>query len=311
MRKKLKNIFVLFFALLTVQNFAFSDEMEFAQIGDVHYTLQNTELDRYLYFLSLSLKKTDPDFAVFLGDNVDKSREEDVIGFMRAVYAIKTPYYIVLGKNDAHKLSGIDKELYLDIVTAFNRNQEDGKTYYYFKPNSDIICAVLDDTPDFARSTHGEITDEQVEWLDKLLTKYSKKLFICLFIFITLFYLIINLFNLQLFGIFIQRRLLMKTKYQRMTKKEKKQLKKDIMNSKDKDVLKKLKLSFIFATLGLFCSIYLLIDSYINNRNVIYYVYSISLIIVVVIFLIIYYKNYQRILNNYALKQGNKKKKNK
>ena len=178
MRKIIKNTLISCFIFMMMQSFAFSEEFEFAQISDVHYTLQNNEMDKYLYFLSLSLKKTNPDFVVFLGDNVDKSQEEDVIGFMNAVYPIKIPYYIVLGKSDAHKLRGIDKELYLDIVSAFNHNQENAKNYYYFKPNSDIICVVLDDTPDFAMSQHGEINDEQVEWLDKLLTKYPKKIFL-------------------------------------------------------------------------------------------------------------------------------------
>ena len=155
-----------------------ADVLEFAQVSDVHYTYENSALDRYLYFLSLSLKKQNPDFVVFLGDNVDKSREEDVIGFMRDIHSIRTPYYIVLGKNDAHKLSGIEKDTYLDIVTTFNRNQHEKDKYYYFKPNSKFICVVLDDNPDFAPSKHGEIPDEQIEWLDKLLTKYPNKLFL-------------------------------------------------------------------------------------------------------------------------------------
>lgn len=177
MHKMSKKFFLSFLALLSMQGFCYADVLEFAQISDVHYTMDNHNLDKYLYFLSLSLRKKNTDFAVFLGDNVDKSREEDVISFMRAIHSIKTPYYIVLGNNDAHRLSGIEKEIYLDIVSAFNRNQ-DNKKYYYFKPNSDFICVVLDDTPDFAPSNHGEITDEQIAWLDNLLTKHPKKLFL-------------------------------------------------------------------------------------------------------------------------------------
>ena len=173
-----KKILLFFFAFLIMQSIACADVLEFAQISDVHYSLENKNMDKYLYFLSLSLKKRNMDFAVFLGDNVDKSREEDVIAFMRAIHPIKIPYYVVLGKSDAHKLSGIEKETYIDIVTTFNRNQEDGLKYYYFKPNSDFICVVLDDNPDFAPSKHGEITEEQLIWLEKLLIKYPKKLFI-------------------------------------------------------------------------------------------------------------------------------------
>ncbi len=178
MHKISKKIIFLFIAFIFIQGISFAEILEFAQISDVHYTLENKSMDKYLYFLSLSLKKRNPDFAIFLGDNVDKSREEDVIGFMRAIHPIKIPYYVVLGKNDAHKLSGIEKETYLDIVTTFNNNQESGLKYYYFKPNNDIICVVLDDNPDFAPSKHGQITDEQIIWLEKLLLKYPKKLFL-------------------------------------------------------------------------------------------------------------------------------------
>ena len=178
MHRLIKNIFIVLFALLTLNNISYSEVLEFAQVSDVHYTLNNTTMDRYLYFLTLSLKKTNPDFVVFLGDNVDKSREENVIGFMRDIHSIRIPYYIVLGKNDAHKLSGIEKDVYLDIVTTFNKNQKEKAKYYYFKPNSKFICVVLDDNPDFAQSKHGEITDEQIEWLDKLLTKHPNKLFL-------------------------------------------------------------------------------------------------------------------------------------
>ncbi len=178
MHKTIKSLLITLTAFLLMHNCSFADVLEFAQVSDTHYTLENKVLDRYLYFLSLSLKKTNPDFVVFLGDNVDRSREEDVIGFMRAIHNINTPYYIVLGKTDAHKLSGIEKDVYLDIVTTFNRNQKDHEKYYYFKPNSKFICVVLDDTSDFAPSKHGEISDEQIDWLDKLLTKYPNKLFL-------------------------------------------------------------------------------------------------------------------------------------
>lgn len=178
MHRFIKLFLISIFAILFMQNISFAEVLEFAQVSDVHYTLDNKVLDRYLYFLSLSLKKTNPDFVVFLGDNVDKSREEDVIGFMRGIHNIRIPYYIVLGKNDAHKLSGIEKDVYLDIVTTFNRNQREKEKYYYFKPNSKFICVVLDDSSDFAPSKHGEIPDEQIAWLDALLTKYPNKLFI-------------------------------------------------------------------------------------------------------------------------------------
>lgn len=179
---KLKiNIFSIFAFLLVLfcSNMSvYAEEMTFAQVSDVHYSLNDTYINKFLYFLSSSIRKKNPDFLVFLGDNVNKSREEDVIGFMRSVYSIKTPYYIVFGHTDTHKLSGLEKSEYLDIVTTFNQNQKDNQFYYYFKPNKHFICVVLDASSDFAKSKHGEISDEQIEWLDKLLTKNPKKMFI-------------------------------------------------------------------------------------------------------------------------------------
>ena len=178
MHKSLLRLFYSSLAILIMQVNCFADVIEFAQVSDVHYTLENSELEKHLYFLSLSLRKKQPDFIVFLGDNVDKSKEENVIGFMRTIHTLRDPYYLVLGKKDAHSLNGIEKEVFWDIVTTFNRNQNNSKNYYYFKPNSDIVCAVLDDSSNFAPTNHGEVPDEQLKWLENLLLKYPKRLFI-------------------------------------------------------------------------------------------------------------------------------------
>ena len=173
-----RRISISLLALLLMQVHSFAKEIEFAQVSDIHYTLKNSTLDKYLYFLSLSISKKQPKFVMFLGDNVEKSQEENVIGFMRMIHSIREPYYLVLGNKDAHSLNGIDKEVYLDIVTTFNRNQENDKSFYYFRPNKDVVCVVLDDSSNFAMSSHGEIPDEQLIWLEKLLKKNSKKLFL-------------------------------------------------------------------------------------------------------------------------------------
>lgn len=178
MRKLIRNTLLGLFAFMLMQGVSCADILEFAQVGDVHYTLNDTEKEKYLHFLSMSFRKKYPDFVVFLGDNVDKSNEENVIGFMRAIHSIRQPYYLLFGDKDAHTLGGLEKKTYLDIVSTFNRNQDDDKKYYYFKPNKDFICVVLDNTPDFAPSKHGEISDEQLAWLEKLLIKYPKRMFI-------------------------------------------------------------------------------------------------------------------------------------
>ena len=177
MNRFIARLFLVLGAFLLMQ-YSYAQTLEFAQVGDVHYTLNNEDLDKNLYFLALSIKKKSPEFVVFLGDNVNRSREEDVIGFMRNIYPIRKPCYLAFGDTDAHSFAGLEKLNYLDIVTAFNKNQDEKKNYYYFKPNSDFICVVLDDTSEFAQSKHGEIPQQQLDWLEGLLVKYPRKLFI-------------------------------------------------------------------------------------------------------------------------------------
>ncbi len=177
MRKRIFE-FVLLLLCFCFSPAGFAETLQFAQVSDIHYSNENEYLSKYLYFLSLSLKKENPEFVVFLGDNVDKSREIDVIKLMQALHPVKIPYYIALGKNDAHQLRGLEKETYLEIVSAFNKRQQKNKSYYFFKPNKDFICVVLDDNPNFAPSKHGEITDEQFIWLENLLIKNPKKYFL-------------------------------------------------------------------------------------------------------------------------------------
>ena len=98
-----------------MQSISSADILEFAQVGDVHYSLNDTYKEKYLHFLSLSLRKKYPDFVMFLGDNVDKSNEENVIGFMRSIHSIRQPYYLLFGDKDAYSLGGVEKETYLDL----------------------------------------------------------------------------------------------------------------------------------------------------------------------------------------------------
>ena len=76
MCKIIRKLTLLFCSLLILQSASFAEVLEFAQVADVHYTLNDSYKEKYLHFLSLSLKKKYPDFVVFLGDNVAKSNEE-------------------------------------------------------------------------------------------------------------------------------------------------------------------------------------------------------------------------------------------
>ena len=156
----------------------------FAQLTDIHYSQdgstnssRNVSVSKkHLYFAVMSLNKKKPAFTVFLGDQIDKSNEDNIKEFMSYTSKLKMPYYFVLGNHDAHKMSGITKDKYLEIVSNKNPYQPALKKNYVFKPNKDIVCIVLDGSANLVPSAHGYYSPEQIAWIDKQLTLNKRKL---------------------------------------------------------------------------------------------------------------------------------------
>lgn len=180
----LKRFFVLCCFLLLLMPVSYSKTITFAQLTDIHFSpdgstnsSRNVAVSKkHLYFSVMSLNKKSPEFTVFLGDQIDKSNEESIKEFMNYTSKLKMPYYIVLGNHDAYKMSGIQKDKYLSIVSNKNPYQPSLKRDYVFKPNKDIVCIVLDGSSQLLPSSHGYFSPEQLKWLDKELTKNKKKL---------------------------------------------------------------------------------------------------------------------------------------
>lgn len=180
----IKRCFFICAFLILLIPCSYAKTVTFAQVSDVHYSPQGTTdshrdvsvSKKHLYFTIMSLNKKNPDFTVFLGDQIDKSNEDSIKGFMQYTSKLKTPYYLVFGNHDAYKMSGITKDNYLEIVSKTNPNQPKKKRDFVFRPNRDIACIVLDGSAQFAPSAHGYFTPEQMLWLDKQLNKNKKKL---------------------------------------------------------------------------------------------------------------------------------------
>lgn len=176
--KKLIIILICLFCGLSVE----AKQLKFAQISDVNYSHSDFSQDEmgenYQVFdwLIRSLNINSPKFVVFLGDNVEKSREENVVGFLNKANSLLMPYYITVGNKDSHQISGLKKEDFWQIVQKNNKfNKKSEKTYYSFPINSKFIGIVLDGAVPFVQSNHGIFSDEQLTWLDEELKKNRKK----------------------------------------------------------------------------------------------------------------------------------------
>ncbi|UKI42183.1 MAG: metallophosphoesterase [Candidatus Melainabacteria bacterium] len=82
-------------------------------------------------------KMNDLDFVVFLGDNIEKSNKESLKSFLNIVNSLNKPYYLVLGNQDAHKIAGITKDEYIDVVLNYNKNQKAFSSNYMFIPKKE------------------------------------------------------------------------------------------------------------------------------------------------------------------------------
>ena len=176
----MKNLkYFLTILLLFISLSANAKTLNFALVSDVHYDLNNgtklTTSQKALDGFIARINEGDYDFVVFLGDNIDKSKKEVLESFLNTIKNIKVPYYIVLGNTDAHKISGLTKAEYMEIVKKQNKYQNSLNASYTFSPSAGIECIVLDGTSSFMPSNHGIFTDKTLQWYDKTLKQNKDK----------------------------------------------------------------------------------------------------------------------------------------
>ena len=183
-------IFIFFYNISELTSY--SEVIRFAQISDVHFsnlgnsynssTFNNRHVKDTKKLLTLAIQdinnKKNLDFVIFLGDNIDKSNKEDLIGFLNIANQLKVPYYLVLGNHDVHKISGITKTEYMQIVKHYNKSQKKLNSYYSFKIKNGARAVILDGAMPYMPNLHGKYTLDQLDFLEKFLTKFKKDRFI-------------------------------------------------------------------------------------------------------------------------------------
>ncbi len=179
--KFLFNTIAVLVCLFLLSNASYSKTLNFAIASDAHY-LKDPAVNSSLYAAPKALRgfvdrvnEKNYDFVIFLGDNIDKSNEETLQAFLKTTKKIKTPYYLVMGNHDVHKISGLDKKEYNLIVSKENKYQKKAENSYYFYPSSDVIVIVLDSVSSGMPSGHGVFSSKTLKWLDEVLSKNKNK----------------------------------------------------------------------------------------------------------------------------------------
>ncbi len=179
---KIKLILLIFLLLLT--NSAQAAIAKFAQVTDVHYSLNTDEARSYNYantarHLQRTISKINRDnsinFVIFTGDCIESSDEKELRAFMSDLSKLNKMYYIALGNHDVHKVSGLSKDKFMEIVSEYDKRFTDLDTNYSFKINKNLTGVVLDGASPMLESSHGYFSEKTLNWLDNILAKNETK----------------------------------------------------------------------------------------------------------------------------------------
>lgn len=177
MKKIFAYIVVLFFAATLGAN---AVTITIAQMTDVHIgSADNEKTEHSLKHLTEAMdainRRDDVDFVVFTGDNIDKSRPDDLKTFCKTTKKLNKPYYIIMGNHDAHKVAGIPKDTYMHYINLANKYQKSDAMNYQFPATKDVQAVFLDGVVPNIPSSHGYFSEDTISWLSKVLKKNKHK----------------------------------------------------------------------------------------------------------------------------------------
>ncbi len=166
---------------------AANNNLRFAQVSDAHFTTneENTSykmlskspelLDDVVLQINTSMPY---DFVMFTGDLVNKPKESQLKEFISHISVLNTPWYAVDGNHDIAIDGPLTKKRFIEILCENNKNMKTNNIYYAFTPKKGYRVICLDSIIDYKLTCNGEISEEQMKWLEKELDEHSKDIII-------------------------------------------------------------------------------------------------------------------------------------
>jgi len=188
--RHIKDIIIATFAIIglifCMNTFAKgADELKFVHISDTHFSLE-------LENTPFKMRKNSPElfddaieqineipnlsFVMFGGDLVDRAKDTELDGFLEHAQNIKAPWYFTFGNHDSMLGGHLTTDRYLSKVQKSNSHFKFDKTYYSFSPKNGYKVIVLDSIIRNRLTSNGEISEEQLKWLDKELEAAQKQI---------------------------------------------------------------------------------------------------------------------------------------
>jgi len=159
---------------------ASENNLTFAQISDAHYSSAKTNTSYRLTAESGELladavaqvnETPNVDFVMFTGDMVNTPYQKELMAFLSYANKLNAPWYAVFGNHDICIGGNLNKKLYLNILNSHNKNFNSVKPYYSFAPKKGYKVIGLDSIIDTRITANGELSAEELKWLDKELSK--------------------------------------------------------------------------------------------------------------------------------------------
>ena len=186
MKNRLLKLFLVLGLIFTVTMgaYAFSFRnmtLDFVQISDTHITDRNSTPYKALGHSKELLKDAVAqinniiglDFVLFTGDMVDNATDENFYNFYSILSKLKYPSLNAFGNHEFY--GDMDEEQVLDIVKGYNPNYIFDRTFYSFSPKTDFTIIVLDATIKDNKTAMGELSKEQLMFLDNELALNQDK----------------------------------------------------------------------------------------------------------------------------------------
>ena len=169
---KIIKLLLVFFAVMLIQMRTFAQNVKFLQVTDVHMT-QNNAHNLEDFVNDINRKYNDLDFVIFTGDNIDQANVNDLKTFLSIIKKLKFKQYVVLGNHDVYKNKGLDKKKYMKMVRQELGEYHSDKPNYVFKDKG-VVVMVMDGVKEVIPGPGGYYKEDELDWLDKNLTKYKK-----------------------------------------------------------------------------------------------------------------------------------------
>ena len=169
--KKILSIFILFLATTIVTN---ATEIKFVQVDSTRFFANSDiSVSNFKTLIKNINQMKNVSFVLFSGDNLAVQSQANLKSFIKNADKLNVPYCIALGHKDVNKKKGLSKEQYAKLVRKHSLGVNDSLNYVFTKKG--VVFVVADGSKEVIATPFGYYKEDIINWIDKELTKYSKK----------------------------------------------------------------------------------------------------------------------------------------